>query len=155
MDKKAIEAALGPIIEEQGCFLVDLLISKANDIEIVIEKAEGSVTWDDCEAVDKKFHEIFSQDEEDYSLTVSSAGLDRPLKVLRQFEKAKGSLVDAKLRGGTRIVATLMDADEKGVRLSYTSLEKAEGAKKKVKVTHDELFPWEEVNSVTPYIDFK
>ena len=155
MDKKAIEAAVEPVIEELGCFLVEVAVSKSNDIEIVIEKAEGSVTWDDCEAIDKKFHEFFSQDEEDYALTVSSAGLDRPFKVLRQYEKAKGSQVEAKLKGGAKIVATLLDADEKGVRLSYASLEKPEGSKKKVKVTHDDTFPWEEVNSVTPYIDFK
>ena len=122
---------------------------------IVIEKAEGSVDWDDCSAVDKSFHELFDQDVEDYALTVSSAGLDRPFKVLRQFEKAVGTRVDVRFRGGKRLVATLTAADEESVTLAYSALELVEGKKKKVRVDHEDRFLLSEINSVTPYIEFK
>ena len=111
--------------------------------------------WDDCALIDKSFHELFNQDEEDYSLTVSSAGLDRPFKVFRQFQKALGEKVDVKFKGGRRLIATLSAATEDSVTLSYTALEAEEGKKKKVRVDHEDVFPLSEINSVTPYIEFK
>ena len=140
---------------ERGCFLVEVTLSAANDIEIVLEKEEGIVDWDDCAAIDKVMHETFDQDVEDYALTVSSAGLDRPFKVYRQFLKAVGSQVDVKFKGGRRLVATLKAATEDSVTLQYAALEAVEGKKKKEKVEHEEVYPLETINTVTPYIDFK
>ena len=100
-------------------------------------------------------HAAFDQDAEDYALTVSSAGLDRPFKVYRQFLKAVGSKVDVKFKGGRRLVATLTAATEDTVTLHYTALEAVEGKKKKEKVEHEEVCPLADINSVTPYIDFK
>ena len=148
---KAVEAA----VSERGCFIVDVTVSAANDIEIVLEKEEGIVDWDDCAAIDAVVHAAFDQDAEDYALTVSSAGLDRPFKVYRQFLKAVGSKVDVKFKGGRRLVATLTAATEESVTLQYTALEAVEGKKKKEKVEHEEVCPLADINSVTPYIDFK
>ena len=155
MTKELIVEKILPAVESAGCFLVDVTVSADNDVEIVMEKEEGSVDWDDCSSVDKAFHEIFDQDAEDYSLTVSSAGLDRPLKVLRQFEKAVGTKVDVRFRGGRRLVATLSSADAESVTLSYAALETVEGKKKKVRVDHEDRFLLSEINSVTPYVEFK
>ena len=148
---KAVEAA----VSERGCFIVDVTVSAANDVEIVLEKEEGIVDWNDCAAIDAVVHAAFDQDAEDYALTVSSAGLDRPFKVYRQFLKAVGSKVDVKFKGGRRLVATLTAATEDTVTLHYTALEAVEGKKKKEKVKHEEVCPLADINSVTPYIDFK
>lgn len=155
MTKETIIEKITPAVEDAGCFLVEVSVSSENDVEVVIEKEEGSVDWDDCAAVDKSFHALFNQDEEDYSLTVSSAGLDRPFKVYRQFKKALGTKVDVKFKGGKRLLATLSAATEDSVTLSYTALEAVEGKKKKVRVDHEDVFPLSEINSVTPYIEFK
>ena len=155
MTKEQIIAAVQTAMAERGCFLVEVTLSATNDIEIVIEKEEGIVDWDDCAAIDKVMHETFDQDVEDYALTVSSAGLDRPFKVFRQFQKAIGSQVDVKFKGGRRLIATLKDASEDSVTLQYTALEAVEGKKKKEKVEHCDTYQLAEINSVTPYIDFK
>ena len=155
MTKEQIIQAVEAAVQERGCFLVEVSVNAANDIEIVIEKEEGIVDWDDCAALDKVMHEAFDQDVEDYALTVSSAGLDRPFKVFRQFQKAIGSQVDVKFKGGRRLVATLKDATEDSITLQYTALEAVEGKKKKEKVEHCDTYQLAEINSVTPYIDFK
>ena len=155
MNKEQIIQAVTPAVEQRGCFLVEVSVRAENDIEIVIEKEEGIVDWEDCAAIDKVMHEHFNQDEEDYALTVSSAGLDRPFKQLRQYLKAVGSQVDVKFKGGKRLVATLLAADEESVTLRYSALEAVEGKKKKEKVEHNETCPLSEINSVVPYIDFK
>ena len=155
MDKNKIIGAVEPLLAQMGCFLVEVTVSAENDIEIVLEKEEGEVTWDDCARVDALMHETFDQDVEDYALTVSSAGLDRPFKVLRQFRKAIGTQVDVRLKGGRRLKAELLDADESALTLRYTALEAVEGKKKKVRVEHTETLPMETVNSVIPCIEFK
>ena len=155
MNKEQIIQAVETAVQERGCFLVEVTVSAANDIEIVIEKEEGVVDWEDCAAIDQVMHQAFDQDVEDYALTVSSAGLDRPFKVLRQYQKALGTQVDVKFKGGKRIVATLTGAEENAVTLKYTALETVEGKKKKEKVEHEDVCPLSEINSVTPYIEFK
>ena len=155
LKKEDIAKAVTGVLEERKCFLVDVSVSAANDIEIVIEREEGAVDWDDCTAVDKAVHEAFNQDEEDYSTTVSSAGLDRPFKVLKQYRKALGSLVDVKFKGGKRLRATLTAATQESIRLSFTVLESVEGHKKKQSVLHEETFALADINSVTPSLDFK
>ena len=155
MTKEQIIEATQEAIAERGCFLVEVTVSKDNDIEVVIEKEEGIVDWEDCAAIDKVVHEAFDQDVEDYALTVSSAGLDRPFKVLKQYEKALGTLVEVKFKGGRKLVATLTGASEETIGLKYTALEAVEGKKKKEKVEHNETYPLSEINSVVPYIDFK
>ena len=155
MQKEQIIQAIEPAVKERGCFLVEVTVSAENDIEVVIEKEEGIVDWEDCAAIDKVVHEAFDQDVEDYALTVSSAGLDRPFKVLRQYQKALGSQVDVKFKGGKRIIATLTSASEESIGLQYTALEAVEGKKKKEKVEHEDVCPLSEINSVTPYIEFK
>ena len=155
MKKEEIIQAVEAAVAERGCFIVDVTVNAMNDVEIVLEKEDGIVDWDDCAAIDKVVHEAFDQDVEDYSLTVSSAGLDRPFKVLKQYLKAVGSKVDVKFKGGRRLVALLKAATEEAVTLQYTALEAVEGKKKKEKVEHEETCPLAEINSVTPYIDFK
>ena len=155
MTKEQIIQATEEAIAQRGCFLVEVTVSKENDIEIVIEKEEGIVDWEDCAAIDKVMHEAFDQDVEDYALTVSSAGLDRPFKVLKQYLKALGTQVEVKFKGGRKLLATLTEATEEHIGLKYTALEAVEGKKKKEKVEHDESYPLTEINSVTPYIEFK
>ena len=154
MNKEQILQAVTPAVEQRGCFLVEVSVSAENDIEIVIEKEEGVVDWEDCAAIDQVMHATFNQDEEDYALTVSSAGLDRPFKVLKQYLKAIGSKVDVKFKGGKRLIATLEAATEESVTLNYTALEAVEGKKKKEKVNHTDTFSLTEINSVKPYITF-
>ena len=155
MDKKTISEAVLPLLDEMGCFLVDVTVSAGNDIEIAIEKREGTVVMEDCVRVDQFIHERFSQDEEDYALTVTSAGLDRPFKVREQYLKALGFRVTVSIKGGRRIVATLLEAGEDAIKVSYTARETVEGRKKKEFVTHEEVLPMTEITAVVPYIEFE
>ena len=110
---------------------------------------------DDCAALSDFITGRFSRDEEDYSLTVTSAGLDRPFKVQGQYLKAVGSKVDIRLKGGRRFVAELAGADEDGIQVRYTALEAVEGKKKKMPVSHDERIEMAQINSVAPWIEFE
>ena len=148
--KEAIE---GEIIA-RGLFLIDITVSKDNDIEITVESEEGIVELEDCVALSRYFETRFDRETEDYSLTVTSAGLDQPFRILKQFRKAVGNKVEVQFKGGKKMVAVLEDADEEGITLKYSQKEAVEGKKKKEIVEHVDRFTMDQVNSVRPHLSF-
>lgn len=111
LETKNIAQALAPVLESRGLFLVDVSVSKDNDVTVTVESKASCVTLDDCEALNRFFTQTFDQDTEDYSLTVTSAGLDGAFKVDAQYEKAVGSKVEIWLKGGKKQVAVLQGFD--------------------------------------------
>lgn len=142
-------------VAERGCFIVDAVVGKDNDIILTVEKDIGSVSLEDCEAINDAFLSIFDRDVEDYSLTVSSAGLDQPFKVLRQFLKAIGTQVEVCLRNGRKLTGIITSADESEIVLRYSVREAVAGKKRKEMVEHEDHFSMREINSVTPHIVFR
>ena len=138
----------------RGCFIVDVSVSKDNDIVLTIESENGKIELEDCVSLSRFFETKFDREAEDYSLTVSSAGLDQPFKVLRQYQKAIGSKVEVSLKGGKKMVALLEDADQESITLKYSVREAVEGRKKKELVEHIDRFTMDQVNSVRPFIEF-
>ena len=137
MDKEQVNKIAAELAQQRGCFLVEVSISKDNDVEIVIEKEDGNVDWDDCAAIDRLFHDSFDQDVEDYALTVSSAGLDRPFKVPAQYRKAIGTKVDVWMKGGKKAKGVLEAYSEEAITVDGS------------------VIPAETINSVRPLIEFK
>ena len=146
--------AVGGEIVARGCFIVDVSVSKDNDIVLTIESENGKIELEDCVSLSRFFETKFDREAEDYSLTVSSAGLDQPFKVLRQYQKAIGSKVEVSLKGGKKMVALLEDADQESITLKYSVREAVEGRKKKELVEHIDRFTMDQVNSVRPFIEF-
>ena len=146
--------AIGGEIVARGCFIVDISVSKDNDIVLTIESEKGKIELDDCVSLSRFFETKFDRETEDYSLTVSSAGLDQPFKVFKQYQKALGSKVEVSLKGGRKMVAVLEDADQESVTLKYSVKEAVEGKKKKELVEHVDRYTLDQVNSVRPFIEF-
>ena len=148
-----IDAIEGEIVA-RGLFLIEVTVSKDNDVEITIESEEGIVELEDCVALSRYFESRFDREQEDYSLTVTSAGLDQPFKVLKQYLKSVGKKVEVQLKGGKKMVALLEAADQESITLKYSQKEAVEGKKKKEIVEHADRFTMDQVNSVRPFIEF-
>ena len=118
MNVSEIKDAISNEIVARGCYLVDVTVSKDNEIEVIIESEEGRIELDDCVAISRYFETCFDREKEDYELTVTSAGLDLPFKVLKQYIKAVGTKVEVQLKGGKKLIATLTAADEESITLS-------------------------------------
>ena len=146
--------AIGGEIVARGCFIVDVSVSKDNDIVLTIESENGKIELDDCVSLSRYFETRFDREAEDYSLTVSSAGLAQPFKVFKQYQKALGTKVEASLKGGRKMVAVLEAADQESITLKYSAKEAVEGKKKKEIVEHIDRFTMDQVNSVKPFIEF-
>ena len=154
MNASVIIDAINDEIVARGCFIVDVSVSKDNDIILTIESEEGTIELDDCVSLSRYFETKFDRETEDYSLTVSSAGLDQPFKVFRQFVKAVGTKVEVLLKGGKKMVAVLEAAYQESITLKYSAKEAVEGKKKKEIVEHVDRYTMDQVNAVKPFIEF-
>ena len=146
--------AIDSEIVARGLYIIEVTVSKDNDVEVTIESEDGKVELEDCVAISRFFETKFDRETEDYSLTVTSAGLDQPFKVLKQYVKAVGKKVEVQLKGGKKMVAVLEAADEESITLKYSQKEAVEGKKKKEIVEHVDRFTMDQVNSVRPHLSF-
>ncbi|MEF9931395.1 MAG: ribosome assembly cofactor RimP, partial [Bacteroidales bacterium] len=139
----------------KGLFLVDIQISKDNDIEITIESTNGIVSIDNCIEINKIVEGVFDREVEDYALTVSSAGLDLPFKVVKQYIKYIGKDVEIILKGGSKIKGIILSANEEKVEIKTSKMVKKEGLKKKVQEDTVTTYFYTDLKSCKPIINFK
>ena len=145
--KEALSVTIASYLDYNGLFLVDIEITKDNDITITIESSEGSVKVDDCIAIDKIVSTAFDRDVEDYSLTVSSAGLDQPFKVIGQYRKFNGEEVEVVVKQGGKVKGILGGVTEEGFEITTSKMVKKEGAKKKVQEDTVTPYTYEQIKS--------
>ena len=80
--KKIIEAAERNL-QGTDMYVVGCTCTPGNDIELLID-SDTSVAIDACVRLSRSIEEELDRDEEDFSLTVASAGIGSELKCLRQ-----------------------------------------------------------------------
>jgi ribosome maturation factor RimP len=76
-------------IAETDMFLVDLKIGSGNKITVLVD-AIGGLPITDCMKVSRGIESNLDRESEDFELSVSSPGLDKPLKVFKQYENNIG-----------------------------------------------------------------
>lgn len=77
MDRKEFEAVLEEAAKQRDCEVVDLKFDDDDNVfEVTLNKHESFVDLADCEFVHRAILAAFDRNVEDYSLTVSSAGID-------------------------------------------------------------------------------
>ncbi len=149
-----IESLIGGYLEKKALFLVDITISRENDIEITIESYDR-VDIENCADISRIVEQGIDRDAEDYALTVTSAGLDQPFKVFEQYRKSIGKEVVVVLKTGEKIVATLADATGDKIDLKWTKLVKPEGKKRKESVEFSATYSLDHIKSTKTFINFK
>jgi ribosome maturation factor RimP len=151
-----VESVVQEVAAAQGCLLYDIEFvgaGKARVLRLYIDKEDGSVGLDDCANVSRAFSEILDQQEdlvpgEEYSLEVSTPGLERHLRKPWHFQRAVGKKVyiktskalesvgvtDKKWKAAKTVEQVVESADEGGVRfvvegveikIPYTLIDKA------------------------------
>jgi len=151
MDKEtqieSIRRMIGEILEEEPAyFLVDLRIKPTNNIKVFLDGDSG-ITIEKCVQVNRKLYKKLEESamfpEGDFSLEVSSAGLDEPLKLLRQYKKNIGRQVEVQFQDGSLKEGQLMAVNEEGIVLEVATGKVSNGKlqpKKKELSSHTYLF---------------
>lgn len=139
---------------DNGLFLVDLSISKTNQINIEIDKHVGGVSVKDCMAVSRNVEHNLDREEADFELHVSSAGIDRPLRVLAQYVKNVGRTVEVIKNDGTQLEGILKVASETEIEIETSRIEKIEGKKKKETIVEQIVLPLNSIKETKIVIIF-
>jgi len=90
-----IEKLVAEKLENKDVFLVDIRIRHGNRISVFLDSDTG-VNIKTCAELSRYIEFNLDRESEDFELEVSSAGLDQPLKLLRQYVKNKKLKTPAK-----------------------------------------------------------
>ena len=135
---QAIEQKVMALIDpDPENFLVEVKIRPGNNIKIFVDADRGM-------SIDKLAHynrSLYRQIEEsglfpnnDFSLEISSPGLDEPLKLRRQYLKNIGRYVEIVLKSGIKQEGKLLSATDEEV-----VIEEEKGTKKKKEIIQHSL----------------
>lgn len=146
----AVDALLRPVVSRMGYELDEVEFIKEHGnwvLTLYIEKPDGTVTLDDCEAVSRAVDPVLDEAdpiEQAYYLSVSSIGIDRPLKKDRDYERNLGEMITARLyaphKGKKEYTGELIAYDPESFTLLVNGAE--------IKLLK------KEASLVRPYIDF-
>lgn len=120
-----IEELISPIIDELGCEVARVTLSKHDMpvLQIMIEKKDREpIVVEDCVAVSRGIEELLDENlDYQYNLEVSSTGVDRPLTKLGHFRRFVG--FEARVEtltgvdGRKKFRGLLVSTDEKGFEI--------------------------------------
>jgi len=136
IDRRMAEI-ITPVIEDMGFELVRvrLMSGKSTTLQIMAEKPEGGIEVDDCAQISQAVSAVLDVEDpilDEYTLEVSSPGIDRPLTRLKDFEAFEGyeakietaDLIDGRRRfkgelAGVEENAVLINVEEGTIGLQF------------------------------------
>ena len=141
----------GLLEQEPGYFLVEVSLKPTNNIKIFLD-ADTGVVIEKCVAFNRQLYRQIEESEMfpagDFSLEISSPGLEEPLKLHRQYVKNIGRQAEVTLVEGQVLTGTLKEVAEK----ELTLLEEKGKNKKKEIVEH--IIPFDHIKTTKIQIVF-
>lgn len=137
-------------LEGSENYLVAVLVKPGNKIKVFIDNDED-VSVDDCIQLSRAIEGKLDRDEEDFELMVSSAGLDQPFSMIRQYRKYINRRIDIQLHEGARFDALLTAVGKDSI--SIKKLIK-KGKNKKLEEGPEQELPFSEIKETKPAIHF-
>ncbi len=139
------------LAENPSDFLVAVKVKPTNNIKIYLDADEG-ISIDKCIRYNRKLYRMMEESaifpEGNFSLEVSSPGIDEPLKLHRQYVKNKGRDIEVTLNEGTIHEGKLVQVSETEMTIEFTT-----GKGKKAAVQQLSI-PFENIKTTTVQIKF-
>lgn len=133
-------------------FLVDIRIKPTNNIKVFVDADEG-INLSTLVNYNRSLYKIIEESglypDGNFSLEVSSPGLDEPIKIHRQYQKNIGRYVEVILNDGTRKEGKLIEANNDGIVIEF------ESGKGKNKQIQNESILLDNIKSATIQVKFK
>ena len=150
--KEKVEQLIAEAIEGTEIYVVKLTVSSSNDINVLLDSNSG-LSLADCRIVSRAIEFNLDREEEDFSLTVASAGIGEPL-VLRQYMKNVGRKVTVTLNEGEIIEAKMIAANDQNIELEWKSREKKPTGKGKITVVNKRIIEHRDIKQTIVLITF-
>ncbi len=137
-----IKVLINSALKEEE-FLVDCKISNSNQITVYVDGFQ-KFNVDDCRRINKAIEAGLDRNKEDFELTVSTPGLDKPFKVREQYIKYVGKNIQVILKDGKKLIAELQRVDNDGIKIAYRQNKKQ----------FQEKLMYDEISKTKPCINF-
>ncbi|MDR1120086.1 MAG: ribosome assembly cofactor RimP [Dysgonamonadaceae bacterium] len=144
ISKTLVESIVNKYLENSDIYLVNVEVKPENIIIVEIDHDKG-VHLEDCIRLNKFIESQLDRNIEDFELEVGSAGISQALKMPRQYQKNIGHEVEVLTKDGRKLYGILQAATENTFTLTVEKQVKPEGAKRKITVTEDLSFAYNEV----------
>jgi ribosome maturation factor RimP len=150
--KLRIEEKIGELLQETPeLFLVKIKIDAKNNIAVFLDGDNG-ISIGQCTQINRALYPFIEENEffvnNDFSLEVSSAGIDEPLLLTRQYTKNVGREVEVLYKDGVKKIGKLMSNTETSITIEITT-----GKGKKAE-TSTETIELEQVKSSIVQVKF-
>ncbi len=119
-------------------FLVDIIIKSGNRISVFLDSDNG-VHIKDCVEISRHIESNLDRESEDFSLEVSSAGLDQPLKLLRQYHKNIGKELKILTTDEKNFTGVLSEIKENSLSLHIPANKKQKTAEQQIILSFNEI----------------
>lgn len=134
-----IRAYLEPLLEGSDMFVVNLRIKPTNNIKVFLD-ADTGLSIDKSARVNRKLYALIEENglfpDGDFSLEVSSPGVDEPLTSVRQYKKNIGRTVAVTPAAeGADITGVLKTVTEDGIVLEVALPKKKESTTQEIPFT--------------------
>lgn len=116
ISEKRVQELVEEKIKGSELFIVEVRVSGGNRISIALDRPT-KLNVGDCAEVSRYVEAGLNRDVEDFEITVSSPGLEQPLKVLNQFLKHQGRNVRVVMKDGRLLRGKMNSANEDGITL--------------------------------------
>jgi len=153
ISESTIRSLIGEKIVGTDYYVLSLEIKPGNAIFVELE-GMGPVGISDCVDISRQIEHNLDREAEDFSLQVSSPGLDKPLRDYRQYIKNIGRSLQIRLADGQDIEGEIIAADEVKVTLHTRTKEPVEGKKKKEWVERDIVLAYPDIKQSKIKITF-
>jgi ribosome maturation factor RimP len=150
-----VEALISP---EPGFFLVEVRIKPTNNVKVFIDADQG-ISIEKLVQLNRKLYKDIEESgffpSGDFSLEVSSPGLDEPFKLHRQYVKNIGRYVEVLLHDGVKKEGKLVQVTEGEIDLEEEKSRRPGGHKggKKVELVH-QVIPFDQIKTTKIQIKF-
>ena len=131
-------------------YLVSVNVRSGNRIHIFIDN-DHDVSVDDCIRLSRGIEGQLDRDTEDFELMVSSAGLDQPFVLPRQYRKYINRRVDIELNDGKKIKAIITKVEDDLIMIRKLT---KKGKSKKFEEGPEQQLTLEEIKETKPGIHF-
>lgn len=147
-----IEALVDATIQpEPEYFRVQVRIKPTNNVKVFLDGDNG-ITIEKCVQFNRRLYKLLEESglfpDGDFSLEVSSPGVDEPLKLHRQYAKNTGRFVEVLFNDGTVKEGKLVQVAESDIIIEQVT---GKGAKA---VTQQLVIPFSNIKSTTVQIKF-
>lgn len=147
---QSVEKLITPLLADD-IFLVSVKVKPINNIKIYLD-ADNGLGIEKCIKINRALYKIMEEmgmyPDGDFSLEISSPGVDEPLKLLRQYKKNTGRNVEVTMNDDTKKTGKLTGVTEESINIEYT-----EGKGKKAVIKTEEI-PFAEIRQTIVQIKF-